>query len=854
VLKNFSKSGWVLLIALVWCGLAPNVSSAEESDIDEMVVVGASDYYSIMPDEPSESAFGLNKSLVETPRSLTEVREDLVTKFALRSVDDLVRLTPGSFTSSFFGIKGAMDIRGEPADNYFRGFRRVANPGAFNTIVRGAEKLEVLRGPVSPLYGSGSVGGQLNYTPKSAKVDGDKYVDSITSGIDVTVGSYSKKIISGNIGIPFMIGDKDAGVHLFAEVEDSESFFHFYEPSSSLVQASFDIDLSEATQLEFGFQYQVSDSIQVPGWTRITQDLIDNGTYITGLPQVLNSANAIGNDTLLPQESALVASFAPGFLNNAFSRTGSFCGAADPGTGNAVFDGFELSCPGAFGNFLGDRTLNNPFELTNVGEAQIDHRTTFIDTVDYADTTAITAYFDVTHELDNGMVWKNEIFYDYLEHTKYQSWGFTAFYPGVDILELRSSLRFEISGDAMTSSNIIGINYRTEDLEMNHAWFDETFDFRDMTVGPTANDRISPAVFDPYAAGAELITDPNTGAVTAVDGTLLRNFNEVHYSTSDNIGIFYLSDISVGRLGILAGVRLDSFDVESEDGWITYLGQAQGNGVIQGSDTEFSYNMSLSYKGDGVVPYGTYSVSNSPSTNQVGGVVPATIADGEYIQESTLGEIGVKFDLFDGQFYSALAAFDQEKTYRDSQTNALVAVFGQGIEFEARALINDNLSLLATATHSDTSEVSNGALAVINGADFAAQNGLEPWEVYGGRIAGNRANFVGENVELDRGGLPDNIFSAYATWFTPTSNGDFTANFGFTWVDETYTDIFETILLPSYTIWNGSVSYSFGDFTALAQVNNILDEEYYTSADLFDSVVVKPSEGRTISLTLSYRN
>ena len=120
-------------------------------------------------------------------------------------------------------------------------------------------------------------------------------------------------------------------------------------------------------------------------------------------------------------------------------------------------------------------------------------------------------------ELDNGMVWKNELFYDYLEHTKYQSWGFTAFYPGVDIIELRSSLTFEISGDAMTSSNIIGINYRTEDLEMNHAWFDETFDFRDMTVGPTANDRISPAVFDPYAAGAELITDPNTGAVSNPD-------------------------------------------------------------------------------------------------------------------------------------------------------------------------------------------------------------------------------------------------------------------------------------------------------------------------------------------------
>ena len=33
---------------------------------------------------------------------------------------------------------------------------------------------------------------------------------------------------------------------------------------------------------------------------------------------------------------------------------------------------------------------------------------------------------------------------------------------------------------------------------------------------------------------------------------------------------------------------------------------------------------------------------------------------------------------------------------------------------------------------------------------------------------------------------------------------------------------------------------------------NLLDEEYYTNADLFDSVVIKPSEGRTLSFMLSY--
>ena len=46
-----------------------------------------------------------------------------------------------------------------------------------------------MRGPVSPLYGSGSVGGQLNYTPKSSKVKGDKYIDDITGGASLTVGS-----------------------------------------------------------------------------------------------------------------------------------------------------------------------------------------------------------------------------------------------------------------------------------------------------------------------------------------------------------------------------------------------------------------------------------------------------------------------------------------------------------------------------------------------------------------------------------------------------------------------------------------------------------------------------------------
>ena len=830
---------------------AQESAEVSEADVEKIDVLGKkTDYYSIMPDGKNSSAFGLDKSLYETPRSITEISEDLVDKFALRSVDDLVRLTPGAFTSSFFGIKGAMDIRGEPADNYFRGFRRIANPGAFNTIVRGAEKLEVMRGPVSPLYGSGSVGGQLNYTPKSAKVGGSKYIDEVTGDLSVTVGSYNQRIISGSLGIPLEIGGKYGGLQLFAEVEDSESYFDGYEPSSELIQAAVDFDLSDNTTLQFGLQYQTTDSIQVPGWNRVTQDLIDNGTYITGAAPIRNSDNPIGADTLLPQESSFIAPFAPSFLNNAFSNVNSWCTAADAGSGNAMYNGFEVSCAGGFGNFLADRTLDNPYALTDVGTAQIDHQTTFIDDHDYADTTAITAYFDITHEFDSGTVWKNEAFYDYMDHTKYQSWGFTAYYPDAFLYELRSSLTFEYEGDGFMANSIVGVNYRNEELDNYAAWMDETFDFRDITVGPTANDRISPASFDPYQ-NATLLYDAD-GNVTGVEGTLTRNFNEVHLSKTANVGTFFLTDVTYGKLNLLLGARYDYFDVESENGWVAYLGDPQGNGVISGSDTAFSFNTSVSYNADGIIPYVTYSESNSLSTNQLGGIIPTTIENSQYIQESTLQEIGVKMNLMDNRLYTAIAWYDQDKTYRDSQTGALVAVYGDGLEFEMRALVNENLSILATATHTNTEEVSNGALAVINGADFAAQNGLNPGDVYGGRIAGPRSAFVGMNTRMERGGLPDNIVSIYGTWAQELGAGDVTGSLGLTWVDETYTDIMQTVMLPSYTVVNGSVSYAQGPFTGLLQVNNLLDEEYYTSADLFDSVVVKPSAGRTFSLTLTY--
>ena len=884
----YKRMKTILVSIFLTAGVLVSYVALSEDDVAELedyTVIDVNDDLSILPSEPSEGAFGLSLPLLETPRSVTEVSADLVKTYALRSVDDLVRLTPGAFTNSFFGIKGAMDIRGQQADNYFRGFRRIDNPGAFNTIIRGAHSLEILRGPVSPLYGVGSVGGQLNYSPKTAKVDTAKYIPEATGRVDVTLGTYSQKIIAAEYGTPFNVGDNQAGLYVFAEVEDSESYYHGYAPSSELVQVAFDMDFGESTFIEFGYQQQTTDSIQVPGWTRVTQDLVDNGTYITGSPHPRNDPiNPTGANRLTPQESGTIKTFLPSINHSSSGVTQWTIPAAyAPVFAKSGYHYcFRDSCTDMAwyaenGHYLGNDgfTVNGKQivgfdEIIEPGLAQIDHKTTFIDDIDFADTTARTAYFDVVTTMDNGMVWKNQFFYDYLDHTKYQSWGFTADYPGAEIMEFRSSLTFETETNSFSSNTIVGVSYRKEDLDHKDAWFDENFDRRDMLVGPTPDDRIDWAVDDAWSDAT--LTYGDDGSVSGVTGTVRRNWNEHQISVLDNIGLYFLSDISISNFNILVGGRYDSFDVESSENAVTLLGapflcedgyakdmgrpfdNTCPNDLYTGSDNKFSYNLSVSYDTEiGLIPYLTIAESTSLSVNQLGGVNPQTVNDGSYLTDSEIMEVGFKYDGIDGRLYAAVSYYDQEKTFRSAQTNALGALYSDGIEAEIRLVFSDSFSLTATATNSDTTEICDGCLFVVNQAQFAQQNGLPDWTFYGGRLAGARAYFIGEQVEVDRGGLPDTIVSAYGSYTIPYSSGRVIASLGFTYADSTYIDFAESVKLPSYSVWTASMSYVTDSFEIMTTVNNVFDEMYYTSANLFASTVVKPSEGTTASIIATYK-
>ena len=169
--------------------------------IETVTVTG--DRVHLIETRPDDTALGLAKPLLETPRAVTVVSDTTIDRYGVTGVDTLTAITPSAYTASFYGVEGAVNLRGTLAESYFRGFKRAENRGTYSTPLGDAAEIEILRGPPSAIYGAGKVGGLVNFVPKSVAAS----EDSIVSGeVTATYGSYSKRNLTGQIGVPLDLG------------------------------------------------------------------------------------------------------------------------------------------------------------------------------------------------------------------------------------------------------------------------------------------------------------------------------------------------------------------------------------------------------------------------------------------------------------------------------------------------------------------------------------------------------------------------------------------------------------------------------------------------------------------------
>ena len=793
----------------------PAMSQGHDDAIEEIIVTA--DPVGLREGQESGTIFGLGRSLIDTPRSISVVSATIMQRYAIEDIDDFITTTPGTFGGSFFGVPGAISIRGDVGDNYFRGFKRIVNNGLFPTPVGASDRVEIVRGPAPAIYGAARIGGFLNFHPKTTGAAGLSAADGASGNIQFTGGSYGKLNVAAQIDFPFLAGGRETGLSVYGEYEDSRHFFRGREPEHQLLQAAFTHDLPGRTRLELGGMYFHSEGyFQTPGWNRATQDLIDNGTYITGRDTDLVDTD--GNGRLTPGEIDAVV--------------GTFFGTSNIRT---LIDFGVFSIPAAYG-------LD-----TGVGTGRLNRRTVFLAPgEEIQDADNFTLYMDLETDFGDSTV-KFQLFYDDLEGILGQSTGFAAEHI-TSAFETRLSYETEINlSDTMGFDLYATVSRRSYKSELRENFLSGylVIDRRDLLFGPTATD-----IFDtPFTIEANGIGWDS-------------NFNSNWVDT----GVALVADIRlIDNLGILLNGRYDDYKADSIDTGATVFDPALANVLFKSNEGDFSYSASVSYSFEGkVVPYFTYAQGSSIQQNSNGGVSPGRVRDGSILAGSDLLEAGVKFSLLDNSLNGSIAYYKQERTVSDPFGNVDIEK-GKGLEIELRYIVTENWSLTSAATFQEFTISPPGACGGGRGEFVvipptaipagALQFGLPlptTEEGFGGIFAALNASCLPElQGGYERKSIPDAVISIFGTYTSDQADwGLFGATFGGTHVSETGGKVTNAIVLPSYILFRAAAFVEFRQFSLTATIDNVFDERYFIPLQgVYEEVAVLPGNGRTFRIT-----
>ena len=187
----------ILHKAALAAGLVASSNARAQADVqpppkDDMIVVtGRRSNAGI-----AASATKTATPIVETPQAISVVGSDFIDALNARTIAEALNYTSG-VRSQAFGSDTRIDyyqLRGFANASFFKDGLVLTNSGAFlswTTPAEGIDRLEVLKGPSSVLYGGGSAGGLVNIVGKppvrtpllAAEVGADEY-GSVYGSVD----------------------------------------------------------------------------------------------------------------------------------------------------------------------------------------------------------------------------------------------------------------------------------------------------------------------------------------------------------------------------------------------------------------------------------------------------------------------------------------------------------------------------------------------------------------------------------------------------------------------------------------------------------------------------------------------
>jgi outer membrane receptor protein involved in Fe transport len=856
--NNRRSSQWRLAIlaaasahcALAVLGQAPGTTTAKAlggsgstNQMSEVIVTG--NYTDVIPTEPIQSVVGFGKTLVETPRSVTVISAELLNSAGIENVEDLYQIAPSTYTNFRFGLQGGINVRNQAGDYYFRGIKKPDPQGNYRTIFTAFDSIEIVRGPASPIFGGGRIGGYLNFNPKTARSTTGKYLEKSEGKVSLSVGSWDRRVAtldySGPVnGLP---GDRKGGFYYFGYFEDSGSFYETAFDKHFINQFAFSADINDQWRLETGAVAQLSKGGLNGGINRVTQELFTQGKYWKGNLAV--PLDTDGNGKISERElfgsRAGTATYNPVFVNfgtiSTPSQLASLKKQAVDATGKPNGPLVDIVTGKPIGTGTSALTrLPEPWQLdySSFKLVDVDYSKTLGE--DYYQADVYDFFLDTINDGNERLTMRNQLYYHFYNQVKDGRNPFSQIQEPSVFEE-----KFVITHDAdwmpswWDAKFLASPNVRFTDTYRENTTNSDFDQRRDLMSGPDGGYRPNDTFYS--------FLDRR-----GLDGSAITQINSSKYWES---GVGLLTDQTfLDKLNLVAGGRFDHVEGNHFEPAGVFRGKNAANigttasldqrltqtgTYSSGRDSALSWNSSVSYGLPyNIRPYFTIAQQAALIMDASDASVARSSWQNGAFGNSELLEAGIKSSLFKDKLFLTVAAFRQSRiAFTQGDAEASVdKTESEGVETEVRWAPNRNFSLVGSVVFSQAQYLAGSDQSVrINGRyagfsdviDPATGQVLVPAEAFGwGGVP--QVRILGGDVYPEVPGIPDKIINLFATYthdsglggsFGVTHQGGFSADRTLIWV------------LPEATVLNASLFYSRGQWSTKLDFKNITDELFF---------------------------
>ncbi|MFT7219075.1 MAG: iron complex outermembrane receptor protein [Candidatus Azotimanducaceae bacterium] len=836
---RINKSAWHI-IAFAALALPASLHAAEEEVTDlEKFIVSETDAAledTLLPTERQMSGiFGDTTNILQVPRAVSLISPQMLEEFNIDDLGDLKKVSSGTQTYNYYGIPGAPIIRGAKGGTFLNGMLRAYQRNEMPLSFGSLEAIELVKGPAPADFSPTQIGGFVNLLPKSP------YYDESTGSVSLDVDQWGMQRVTGDVGAPFMLGDKPAAYRVSLTSQDGESYYDDVSNDFTSLYGSLKFQASDTVSVFVGGEFFDFKSNENAGWNRPTQQLIDDDRYVIGEPAAMVSPAWRGtlnrNGVEFPTAGGLnPALFAMGIPGEVARAQISGTNLANMLNMNSAADRavvYDASGSNAFGGPLPQDlidTLNangatpqdlyiyTPAYFANGGEVlttEIGGETVLADQQDFADSENLVLFGDVVFGGNPMRTYTLKFLYEELETEKRSSYGYA-----IDTEQTVFSAKgFMTDRETIPmTTTTLGVSIRYTDALILQDFFAEPFSRRDITSA-----KINPNTI-------LLVGDESPiGGLNLWSGTAVGGANVESELTQSAVFVSFETQWTQ-RLTSIAAVRYELADFD-----IGLPGEAQraaGNAAAveaESGDTDYvsySFGPSLEIM-DGVYLYGSWQEGTSVDPTQGGAIFgEQNFADNE------MWEAGFKAGLLDGKLYVSGAVYEWEQSTFNARAGQSEALEAEGFELEATWQISDSLTLISSYTDLETRRIDDLGFRSV---PFSEQD----WALYGGELTSNfsAGSFDGRvrdygrptnNPDLIYPGAPQKTFKFFGLY--DFGNG-FALRASAEWQEEFWLDFDRTKEVPDVWSFNVGARYKADNWELGVSIENLADEDIYLGAD-----------------------